>query len=186
MAEFSVSWFVGADVPLLIAHGLLVMSCDSWIQTSLSTTRAVQIYTRHGRVLLNSGELGQTQDTSLQSHKLISIDIKRRRLNQWPYGCNLLIIGLKVLLSPLINIQGFVVNFSLFKNLYFQFVSQQKMNNKLSVKFFQWLGADSSQLQVPTPSGLLLIISFWFTIEYSLEKLLYLYSSPEQDLIPHS
>uniref|UniRef100_A0A2N9E2R4 Integrase catalytic domain-containing protein n=1 Tax=Fagus sylvatica TaxID=28930 RepID=A0A2N9E2R4_FAGSY len=34
--------------PLLIAHGLLMMSCSSWIQTYLSTTKATHPYTRWG------------------------------------------------------------------------------------------------------------------------------------------
>uniref|UniRef100_A0A2N9HD78 Integrase catalytic domain-containing protein n=1 Tax=Fagus sylvatica TaxID=28930 RepID=A0A2N9HD78_FAGSY len=60
MVEFSISWFVDVDTPPLIAHGLLVMSCSSWIQICLSTTRATHPYSRRGQALPTPRELVQT------------------------------------------------------------------------------------------------------------------------------
>ena len=64
--------------------------------TGSQFTRALQISTRRGRVLLIQGELVRTRGTSPQLHARIGGRAKRRRPNLWPYGWSILVIGLEI------------------------------------------------------------------------------------------
>ena len=72
------------------------MSYIDWILTCLSTIKVLQISTRRGRVPLTQGELVWTQGTSPQLYACMGGRAKRRRLNLWPYGWSLLVIGLEI------------------------------------------------------------------------------------------